>query len=337
MPAVSFGTEVLDVTDLVVLGLHLGTWSRFEAHVRRGRALSALSLDPIGPAEIKAGATRFRYGANLVSALDFTTWLRARGLKVADLSDVIERRLLREREAGRQTEGPDPDIAAVLWAEATCQGVLHTLANLAADRLAARSRVGPGELTPPDAERVDDLTARAQGLEAAGLSRLSEADLAGRVSRMLARDAALEHFREQVADDQALARCMATHVLEWLQVHGTELSVATEGAAREVRMLLTDDGLALDQAAERAHAAISERRLTLDRTPDRAGELLIAAAPGEVAGPWSESGGWRVMLVGRKSPPSLAVPELRERAREELLRDALDRTLAGRTGWPTPL
>jgi hypothetical protein len=337
MPAVTFGDESLDLADLVLLGLHLGSWSEFEANVRRGLALSKLDLDPVPRETIKASATRFRYERGLVSASDFTAWLKARELKVSDLSGVIERRFLREREAHRPPAGQSPDIGPVLWAEATCLGMLRSLSLGGGDRLAASFRVDPSELGPPDPEHVRKLVARAKPLDAAGLAQLPEAELAERAARVLTLDAAQDRLRAQVADERAIARCLASHVLEWLQIGGEELIVSSEGAAREVRMLLVEDGLGPAEAAERAHADISERRLTVDRAPADAGDVLVAAAPGEVAGPWLEGDRWRVMLIRHKSPPSADHPELRERAAQELLRDALDRALAGRVGWPMPL
>ena len=336
-PAAIFDGESLDLADLVLLGLHLGAWTEFEQWVRRGLALSQLDHAPVPAEQVKRRATEIRYALGLVSAADFTAWLSARDLTVSDLSGVIERALLVEREGDRELAGRVPDAGPVLWAEATYKGTLRTLARSAADRLAASFRVDPGELAPPDSERVRALVAQARELQAAGLARYSETELGERVARLLTLDAARTRLREQVAGDRALARCLASHVLDWLQVGGRELTVGSEGAAREARMLLTEDGLAPADAAERAHADIRERRLTLDRAPAAAGELLVAAAPGEVVGPWLEGDRWRVMLVTDKSPPALDHPELRERAARELLRDALDRTLAGRVTWPTAL
>jgi hypothetical protein len=336
-PAVRFADTSLDIADLLLLGLLLGSWTEFERRVERGRALAALEHAPVPDEDIRAAATLFRYGHSLVSANDFTAWLRARSLRVSDLSGVIGRRLLREREEHRGSVGSPPDSSDVLWAEAVCGGELRALALAAADRLAAAHRLESGEHSSIDAARLPAALELAREPTATGLSKLGDPELRARLTRLLGLGDALARLREQVADGPAVARCMASHQLDWLQIDGDELVLDSEGAAREARLLHVDDGLSLAEIAERAGVAVNPRRLVLDRAPAEATATLIATAAGELAGPWSETDRWSVMLVDAKEPPSAQVPELRDRAVRELLRDSLDRTLAGRLVWEQAL
>ena len=336
-PAVALGDASIDVADLVLLGLLNGSWQDLEKRVERGLVLDALELLPIEPEEIRAAATHFRYGHNLVSANDFTEWLGVRSLRVADLEGVIRRRMLREREHERPTEGGAPDIAGTLWAEAVCSGVLRQLVLAAADRLAAAYRLG--DETPdsvavgseqPTLELVMTCTAT-------GLPGLGEDELRRRLRRLLALGEALEHLREQVADDQAIQRCLASHLLHWLRIAGDELVFNTEGSAREARLLIVEDDLPIAEVAGRAGVIVTPRQLVLDSAPAEASTALVACPPGEMAGPWLEDERWRLMAVTVKEPPSAEHEEMRERATAELLRDVLDRTLAGRISWPQAL
>ena len=331
------GEISLELVDLVLLGLQLGSWARFEADVERGVALEALGLPEVPRDEVRAWATRFRYGHRLVAAAEFSAWLEARSVTVTELAAAISRALLREREVARTLEQSAPDSAGLLWVEAVLHGILRDLAREAGDRLAAASRVNAEALPAPDPEVVETLVERALRLPMPGVSGLGDVELRARLTRLDRLSGALNELRDQVADEQHVADWLASHVLDWLQIEGEEMALATEGAAREARLLLVEDGLALADTAERARTEVHHRRVTLGIAPAEATAALIGTSAGEVAGPWHESDHWRLMLVRRKSPPSADDPVIRERATRELMREVLDRTLAGRIGWPQPL
>jgi hypothetical protein len=333
LPAVALGDASIDVADLVLLGMLTGSWEEFEQRVERGLALDALELSPIEPEEIRAAATHFRYGHNLVSANDFREWLSARSLRVADLEGVIRRRMLRERERERSTGGGAPDIAGTLWAEAVCSGVLAQLALAAADRLAAAYRLGDEEPDSVAVGREQPTVELLMTRTATGLPGLGEDDLRRRLRRLLALGEALERFREQVADDEAIQRCLSSHLLHWLRIGGDELVFSTEGSAREARLLIVDDELPIAEVAGRARVSVTPRQIVLDSAPAETSAALVACPPGEIAGPWFEEERWRLLAVAVKEPPSVRDEAMRERAIAELLRDALDRALAGRVGW----
>lgn len=336
--AVRFGDSSVDVADLVLLGLQLGWWNDLAERVRRGLALQSMGLEPITSDEVRARATKFRYDRRLVSASDFTAWLNERELQVADLSGVLTRLLLRQREQERVIDSElDPDSGAVLWAEAVCSYMLLELARAAADRLAAEHRVGDEGLAQPDPEAVQAVVELACSSRGTGLASLGEAALSARVTRLHRLDACLDRLRERMIDQEALSRCLLSHKLDWLAINGDEVILETEGAAREARMLVLGDGLPLTEAVERAGARIQPRRIVLDSAPAEASTELVAAVPGDLAGPWLESQRWRLMQVTAKIPPGLDQPDLRERASEELIRDLLDRTMAGCVDWSLAL
>ena len=333
----TFGEVTLDLADLVLLGLQLGAWARFEAQARRGVALEALGLPEVPKEEVRAGATRFRYLHWLVAAAEFRAWLAARSVTVPELGSAIARELLREREKARSLDEPVPDVSGVLWVEAVLDGVLRELAREAGDRLAAAFRIDTEALPPADPDVIGTLVDRALRLPLRGVTGLGESELRGRVIRLDRLTGALNELREQVADERRLERCLASHKLDWLQIEGEELALATEGAALEARMLMVEDGLAPAGAAELAHTEINHRRVILGAVPAEANMALVGTSAGEVAGPWYESGHWRLMLVHSKSQPSVEDPAIRERATRELMREVLDRTLAGRITWRQPL
>lgn len=327
--AVSFEDERLDVADLILLGLITGDWPRFEREVSRGLALERDGLGTFSPAELQARATQFRYAHRLLSASDFTSWLAARSLTVADLSGVLGRAILRERVPGDGVAAGADELAAVLRAEALGQGIFAALANRAVERMAAAHRLGrlASEVTDgPLEETVTD----ALGRHAAGIAALGEVALRRRLRRLWAYEDALAALRVQVADPVALRRQVAGHGLDWLCLHGRRLRFPAEDAAREARALMTDDGLYADEVAAIAGTAATAESLYLEEVSGQIAGALAAAVPGEVSPPWLQDGQWNVLAVSTKTPPSAEDPVLRERATDELLSGVLRRQAAGR-------
>lgn len=335
--AVIVGNSSVDVADLVLLGLLRGQWIKFQASVDRGLALESLRLAGLSGDELQTAARRFRYEHRLISARELTAWLDARSLSAADLSGVIKRHLLRIREADRRVDGTSLDASDVLWPEAVCGGVLRMLARAAADLMASSYRLGGRPPIPADPARVQSTLELACEHPATGLVELGEPELRARLKRLLSFERALEDLREKVADEHAISRCVASHPLDWLQVTGRELKFEDEGAAREARLLIVDDDHSPEEVAERTETEVHPRRLLLEAVSVDAAAALVASVPGEVAGPWREADGWRLLLVDSKRRPSVGDPGLRELAKQELLRGALDQTLAGRASWPQAL
>src|SRR5947209_1900193 len=171
--AVRFEEERLDMADLLLLGLITGVWAEFERDVRRGLALERDGLGDYSTEELKARATAFRYARRLLSASEFTSWLAARSVTVADLSGVLGRMLRRERMGDGQCklEVETAALAPVLRAEALCCGIFERLADSAIERLAAAHRLGSLGSDVVD-ERVDATLADAIERHAAGIGSL---------------------------------------------------------------------------------------------------------------------------------------------------------------------
>jgi hypothetical protein len=329
--AVSFENERLDLADLVLVGVITGVWPRFERDVTRGLVLERDARGAVGAAELRARATEFRYARRLLSASEFSSWLAARSLTVADLSGGLGRALVRERAADGDGRGDVAvaELAAALYVDAICNGIFETLASAAIGRMAAAHRLGRLGAELADG-RVEATLADAIECRASGVAALGEVELAARLRRLWAYEDARAVVREQVAEPVSLRRRLADHGLEWLRIEGWRLSFAGEDAAREARALIRDDGLGADQVGTIAGTAAVAVSFYLDQVPDQVAVSLAATAPGEVAVPWLADEEWHVLVVGTKTAPSVEDPVLRERATDELLADVLRRQAAGR-------
>lgn len=326
--AVSFENERCDVADLVLLGLISGVWPRFEREVSRGLALERDAGGVLSAAELRARATEFRYARHLLSAREFTSWLAARSLTVGDLAGVLRRALLRERMPGGGDSGGS-ELAGALRAEALCGGIFEELAGVAIERMAAAHALGRlgGEVADG---RVEVTVADAMRHRAAGVAALGEDGLRRRLRRLWACEDALAALRGRVADPAALQRQLMAHRLDWLRLEGRRLRFGVEGAAREARALMTDDGLSASEVGVIAGTVAIADSFYLDEVPGQIAGALAGTAPGEVAGPWLQDGQWNVLVVSAKTLPSADDPVLRERATDELLAGVLRRQAAGR-------
>jgi len=312
--AVTVDGESLDVADLVALGTLTGEWPAFERAVGLGLALERDHPDAVSADEVRREATAFRYGHGLISAADFRAWLGERELTVTELSGALRRRLL--RRLGLEPTGPsvgDEEIVRVLPAEVFCDGVLARLAERGVDCLVA-GRLAPS--ATPVSGPVDE---------------------PGRRAWLLSLERAVERLRDEVGEPDAIAARLRQHALEWTQLVGDELCFTREGAAREARLLITADGESAAAVAERASVSVLDRRMLVGDAPPADGVSFAAVAVGEVVGPWLQDGQWHVLQVLAKVAPTASDPSLSERARDELLRERIERYAAGRTTRHGPL
>jgi hypothetical protein len=326
--AITVGDERLDVADLVLLGLLRGIWQELDHDVRVGVALERDRAGAVGDDEVRSAATDFRYRHRLVSGADFKAWLDARGLSIADLSGVLRRALLRAR-LGESDALPveQEEVSRVLWGEAVCHGVLRTLAGEGVACLVAAQVESPASGGSPEA--VGSVLDWVAAGDAAGLAELGEESLRVRLDRLGGCEWALRRLEESLAQEGALERCMAQHGLDWVRLDGQELSFYDEDAAREARLLLTEDRVAVAEVGERAGVVAHPRSLYLEELGEEAASFA-AAAPGDVIGPWRSGDRWRVLQLTARRRPSAEDPVLLGRASAEILDDLIKRRAAGR-------
>jgi hypothetical protein len=189
----------------------------------------------------------------------------------------------------------DADVESLVWPTAVCSGALEAFAQ----RLAARLAVGaahPGGLPATPAE-----------LEA--------------VYEQFCRDArSTEHLQAQIALMQ----------LEWTRVDYRSLAFDRRTQAQEALLMVTDDGVDLDDVATAANGMVEHTRTYLADVDEALRYLLLGAAPGDVVGPADCAGRWRVILVEDKVSPSLDDPELARRAADAAVAAAVQREVDDR-------
>lgn len=336
-PALRFSGEHHDVADVVLAGLLAGKWQALEARTARGLGLAKDRGGEVSLDEVEAALATFRYARRLLAAADLRDWLSGRSLGVRELRDVLQRSLLRERfmDASCSTVSAE-EVAAVIWAEATCTGELgRYLEELrawhAAEAGLAEMKIGPVSRASPSAHRIEEATAAALADAPSGLRVLGRAQLRSRVARLCALQSAYGDFCATAVSEEEVDARLGARRVDWTIVTGNELSFELEGAARETRLRVAHDGGTLAEVAAMLARTPAPRTVELGSAPAELSSELLRAGAGDLVGPWNEHERWRVFEIdGRVEPDSSTTAQAR--ARDELLSELLERLTAGKAG-----
>ena len=334
-PALDFDELRLDWGDVVLAALGWGEWQELEVSLADGLARAAAAGgrgELPGARAMHPAVVAFRRARGLLAGDEYLRWLTDRALTPDDvLAHLARAALVVEAGADPGARADPRELAATIRAEATLGGDLHRWAErLARSAAAARGlAVADGEEPIAPGDRLRALIDAAAADPASGLSEDDARKRAPRVARLLAAERA---FADTVVTRERIAGCLAEHRLDWQRVVWEEVTFAGEGAAREAALWVREEGMALADVADLAHAAAETRVAYCADVPELSG-LLVAAAPGDLAGPLAAEEGWRLLRLRERTAPGLEDPALAERARDILVRDAIDRHLAGRVRW----
>jgi hypothetical protein len=331
--ALSFGERPFDVLDLVLAGLAETSWQKLEADAAAGVAAEQeLDARGAGPSleEVQKAERAFRYERGLLAAADLEQWLAARRLARGEWRGVLRRALAREWLLPTASA----DATPVLRADAYCTGTLGRCALRLVAGVAAEGALGGSEDDESVATRIVEA---ARASTASCLETVEDVELERR-ARTVAR---LEHAREDllvvVASAEDVERCLAGHVLDWLQFETAELEVASEDAAREALLCVRTDGLTLAEVGLEVGRKPARRVRTFEETDDVLSSQLAAAQPGDLVGPVAVDGSFVIAQLLAKTRPSADDPAMVERARAELFAAAVSRHTAGRVTWHAAL
>ncbi len=331
-PAFGFEDAQFDYGDVVLAAIARGDWQALERDLAHGITAEALARqrgEPPGDSELRAAVVAFRRARRLAAGEDYRRWLDERSLAHADVTAHLSRAIVRKRRDDQVAVTASPvQLAQTVRSEAILSGRLGIWAQrLAASAASARGLRADGLEAPvPSPAAVQTLADAAGGCPACGLDQDGGRARAPRIVALLAAERA---FREHVVSDERIERCLGEHRLDWQRLTWQELALRSEGAAREAKLWVRDQGLGLDEVAALARAEVQAREAYGCDVPVLAG-MLVAAAPGDLLGPLHDEHGWRLLSLRGRRPPGLDDRALRERAITEIVADALERHLAGR-------
>jgi hypothetical protein len=334
-----FEEDRFDLGDVVLAAIAWGEWQMLERSLAEGLACEAeaqRSGEDVDPEELRARVVEFRRARRLLAGQDYLGWLSDRSLNPEDVLTYVRREALRRRtpsgpKAMAADELPADRLRAAVEGHAILSGQLRSwserLAQCAAARRALASTAGSEVVGGPD--ELGRLLAASDGVCTSGLNRSDVAARAPRIAGLIASESA---FRAVLATSESIERRLAEHRMDWQRLVWREATFHSEGAAREAALMVREDGIELESVATLAHGDSREREAYLSDVPELA-NLLSAAVPGELVGPFESDGSWRLALIRERTAVSADDPVLRRRTTDEIVEEGLLRHLAGRVSW----
>lgn len=333
-PAFTFDGRTVATGQVVLAALRWGEWAELERAVRT--ALAAVERTErdgtsVTDAELRPILVAWRRERHLLSAEDYQSWLADRGLRLEDMSGYLRRSAVGELTA----DGSDrAELAAAVYPEAILTGRLSAWAQRLAQHEAARRALRALGTGPPPipVEDVSQLVAAAKRADASGLDEIPLERLAVWAAEVLELEHAFGLLVDQLARDEPIERCLGAHSLDWQRLEWEEATFSREDVAREAGLWVREEGMGLSAVAEQAGTVLTVDAAYGYEASEIAG-ILTGKRPGELVGPVATGSGWRLVLLRKRVLPSAADPQLRARAIDELLEDALAPHLAGRVEW----
>jgi hypothetical protein len=333
MQLASYGAEEVG-TDLALLEMLAGgIWQ-----VEKERLVTALGAHGAGAevpaADLRSAEEGFRRQRALLAADDLAVWLQARGLGLPDLRAHLRLGLVGAKTAAVPTPlvaVPDTDVRDAALRAALLEGWLGD----AARRLvmgAAAVEVGWAPATEPSEEEALSLAEGAARDRALPLSTDDAVALVALAARALSLRAALANAYLQLPE-RDVEDILQENWADWAQLEYSEVTLPTEGAAREAVLCVRDDHLALEDVAQMASAPLRRVECRAVEVPSSLGAELLTGEPGSAIGPVRGREGWSVAVLHRRRATGVEDPEAWARAQDIGVRRRLERRLAGRVRW----
>jgi hypothetical protein len=145
--------------------------------------------------------------------------------------------------------------------------------------------------------------------------------------------AAFEDFCRNVTTEDAIEREIVAARLDWIRIHYAVALFATEAAAAEAALCVSDDGLAFADVAATGGAPVAEHEVWLEDADPAVAPFLVAARESELVGPIATGGGFLLAEVREKTQVSADDPVVRSRAEAAVIERAADRATTDHVVW----
>jgi hypothetical protein len=336
------GKDVFTWED-VVLAAHLWDAIRpIEVRITEGLAAEQHLGDEIPDDAVEELASEWRYERNLISADDTESWLAAREISVDEWLDHFRRAEARRRVGkdltaiAKRYRSASSGIDDILFAEGMCSGSFSEVTERLAGRVAVHARAvsdARAERAPTKAKLRPALERLPRPLRQKGLFDLSGTECVKRAEVIAMMDLVYERFIAEATDGSAIAQEIEGHGLEWTRLDCRTLLFPSEEPAREVILLVRQDGLPIAKAASVAGAKVTRTHQVIEDLRPPLRDRLVAAQPGDLIGPVRVDGGFLVASVVKRVEPSSSDESIRARARERIERRIVQGEVDKRVTW----
>lgn len=292
--------------DVVCAARAWGDWAECEQAAREhSSALSRAERGCValaGP-EFDAEEERFRRSRALLAADELMSWLGRRDVEVSAWRGYVRGVVLCRRwEKGSALSAVD---GAAVWVQAMCSGTLDSVAHQLAGRIAV-------------ADAASELSDSADALTEAEVAEL---------------DQVYVEFCERSATVDAIEREVDRHRLDWLTIEWRSQAAGNVEVLREAALCIREDGVGFEEVAATAGLPVQHQRLDLDRADVELRAHLLGARVGDLLGPVTVGGEYRLVQVLDKRLPTSGDPEIRARARDAVVGRAEEAESVDRVRW----
>jgi hypothetical protein len=303
--------------EIVLAAQVWGEWQPFIETVRQSLACLRLATrnDELPKAaELRQAANAFRYAHNLISAEETNHWLHRWEVSIDDWMNYLRGQLLRGRWAQQIGEVvaaypvSEQEVAEVTKGYAVCADKLRDWAVRLAGRAALAADSGGfavGER--PAIGSADDLIA--------------------------AIEAEFARQQKEAVTAKLIDSKIAHHRLDWMRFDCRYLWFAEERVAREAAWCISEDGLSLDEVANRARATVQAANFYADEIELQVRPYFLAARQGDLLGPLKIWQGFPLISLLRKQLPAADDPLTRARAEQAILASLTEQAMNQRVRW----
>jgi hypothetical protein len=327
--AFSYDGRPFSYADVLASAVLAGDWDGFARDVDRfARARREHNLGHWAVAEeaLEAEVVAFRRARRLEAASDLRLWLADRELDAQDLVAFARCSLVTGPPVAPDAGASDDhDVQHAWWPWAVMSGAMS--------RWVARLVQWWGAATAGDGglggAGVEDPVRQIDRTRPSGPGFVFEAVSDEALLELLGAQAAFTDWVDRTVDEPALRRCLDRHRLDWTLIEFDEALFPSESAAREALMCVRDDGESMESVARRASTSLNSQRSRRESVPRALMAVLGAMETGGISGPILIGDSWGLLRLTSSTPPGLADPELRERARRSIIDETLSIVTAG--------
>jgi hypothetical protein len=331
--------------DVILSAVQRGDWGAVERRARQGAACvryaeaSGLAL-PAGALDV--AGREFRYTHDLVTAQSMEEWLQRQELSVHEWTAYLRRDLLRARWSADLDDLvarypiSDKEAVRLTLVEAMCSSDLDVWARALAERAAAHAcviadskSVGQAPAARPASEHPDTLNT----LPLTVLWGVDPATLQATAARLGRLDESLNGFRATQITERAVKDYLTARQLDWVRFDCRVMAFPDQGMAAEAALMLREDGEGFTSVYQVAHTEPRAAQFFLDQIDDSMRDHFLGSRPGDLIGPVHIDDEYVLYQVEEKVLPTIRDADVRRRAEDGVLHNALGQQLERRVHW----
>ena len=330
--------------DVILSAVQRGDWHVVETRTRQGVASvrhAEASGIAVPAAALEAAGRAFRYARDLVTAQSMEEWLEHHELSVQDWTAYLRRDLQRARWSAdldnlvARYPITDGEATPLTLVEAICSSELDSWSRVLARRAAAHAFVvanAKSTASPTAPSSVEQL----EPLHAVPLSVLwgdEPAKLQATARRLQRLDESLSRFRAALLTERAVQDYVTSRQLDWVRFDCRLMAFPDEAMAAEAALLLREDGEGFTGVYQVAHTAPRAAQFYLDQIDDSMRDHFLGSRPGDLIGPVRIAGEYVLYQVEEKVLPTVRDADVRRRAEDGLMNNALGQQFEQRVNW----